>query len=231
MKYIVSFSGGKDSTAMLLRMLELDMKVDEIIFADTGLEFPELYDYIKKVENYIGRKVKFVNGITWDKWFYDKFTRGKLKGRIRGFPYVVNQCWGTRELKTKPLKKAQGKGNVIYIGITKDEERRTEREEYKKDNKYRFPLVKWGWTEQKCKMYLKKKDMLNPLYEKFDRLGCWLCPKQSKNSLRVLLEDYPDLWEKLKQYEKDSPHGFKPDFSLEQFEKKWTEQQNLEMME
>lgn len=47
-KHMVSFSGGKDSTAMLIRMLELGMQVDEIVFADTGFEFPELFTYIKK---------------------------------------------------------------------------------------------------------------------------------------------------------------------------------------
>lgn len=48
LKYIVSFSGGKDSTAMLLRMLEENMPVDEILFYDTGKEFPDMYDHIKK---------------------------------------------------------------------------------------------------------------------------------------------------------------------------------------
>ena len=42
-KHIVSFSGGKDSTAMLLMMLEKKMQVDEIIFCDTGKEFPQMY--------------------------------------------------------------------------------------------------------------------------------------------------------------------------------------------
>ena len=37
--HIVSFSGGKDSTAMLLRLLESGMPVDMILFNDTGLEF------------------------------------------------------------------------------------------------------------------------------------------------------------------------------------------------
>lgn len=32
MKHIVSFSGGKDSTAMLLKMLEDGWYIDEIIF-------------------------------------------------------------------------------------------------------------------------------------------------------------------------------------------------------
>ena len=36
MKTCVSFSGGKDSTAMLLRLIELDEKIDAIVFADNG---------------------------------------------------------------------------------------------------------------------------------------------------------------------------------------------------
>ena len=39
-KYVVSLSGGKDSTAMLLRLLEEKRSVDLILFCDTGLEFP-----------------------------------------------------------------------------------------------------------------------------------------------------------------------------------------------
>ena len=54
---IVSFSGGKDSTAMLLRMLELGMRVDEIIFYDTGVEFPQMYEHVDKVERYIKRQI------------------------------------------------------------------------------------------------------------------------------------------------------------------------------
>ena len=57
MKHIVSFSGGKDSTAMLLMMLEKGIQVDEIYFADTGVEFPEMYQYIDKIEKYIGQKI------------------------------------------------------------------------------------------------------------------------------------------------------------------------------
>lgn len=53
-KHIVSFSGGKDSTAMLLFMVENNYQIDEIIFLDTGMEFPQVYDNIDKVEKYIG---------------------------------------------------------------------------------------------------------------------------------------------------------------------------------
>lgn len=62
MKHIVSFSGGKDSTLMLLMMLEKGMSVDDIIFADTGMEFQELYDYIDRIERYIRRKITRIRG-------------------------------------------------------------------------------------------------------------------------------------------------------------------------
>jgi tRNA(Ile)-lysidine synthase TilS/MesJ len=37
---VVSFSGGKDSTAMLLKMLELGEPIDEVVCCDTYKEFP-----------------------------------------------------------------------------------------------------------------------------------------------------------------------------------------------
>jgi len=40
----LNFSGGKDSTAMLLRMIDKGRRPDKIVFADTGMEFPEMYD-------------------------------------------------------------------------------------------------------------------------------------------------------------------------------------------
>jgi len=68
--------------------------------------------------------------------------------------------------------------------------------------------------------------MLNPLYFKFKRLGCWCCPKQPIEALRILFEDYPKLWEKLKEYEKTSP--FRPNgFKLKDYENKWKHQTKL----
>lgn len=47
---VVSFSGGKDSTAMLLRMIELGEKIDEVITCDTYKEFPAMYRHLDKVK-------------------------------------------------------------------------------------------------------------------------------------------------------------------------------------
>lgn len=55
--HVVSFSGGKDSTAMLLHMIELGMQIDCILFCDTGLEFPAMYEHVNRVERNIGRPI------------------------------------------------------------------------------------------------------------------------------------------------------------------------------
>lgn len=200
MKHIISFSGGKDSTAMLLRMIELGMPIDEIVFADTNFEFPELYEYIKKIENHIGREIKILkpNKNFWN-FAGEQVTRGKNKGKIRGMPLRAFPCWWTREAKVLPLQKLRKQEDVLfYVGIAYDEKERMS----KVDENIRYPLIDWKWTEQDCMDYLNQKGLFNPLYVNFNRLGCFHCPKQSESSLYVVWKNYPDLWVKMKTYEK-----------------------------
>lgn len=49
------------------------------------------------------------------------------------------------------------------------------------------------------------------MYWKFERLGCYLCPKQNLDSLRSLRNHYRLLWDKMLQMDKDSPISFKAD--------------------
>ena len=41
---------------MLLLMLEKDMPIDCVIYADTGMEFPEMYGHISKVDEHLYRE-------------------------------------------------------------------------------------------------------------------------------------------------------------------------------
>lgn len=50
MKYVASVSFGKDSLAMLLRLLEENKPIDEVIFYDTGMEFQAIYKIRNKVK-------------------------------------------------------------------------------------------------------------------------------------------------------------------------------------
>lgn len=51
---MVSLSGGKDSTAMLLMMVERGEQIDEVVTCDTGKEWQGLYDHIDKLERETG---------------------------------------------------------------------------------------------------------------------------------------------------------------------------------
>ena len=51
--HAVSLSGGKDSTAMLLLMIERNMPIDIVLTADTGMEFPEMYEHLAHVDQYL----------------------------------------------------------------------------------------------------------------------------------------------------------------------------------
>jgi 3'-phosphoadenosine 5'-phosphosulfate sulfotransferase (PAPS reductase)/FAD synthetase len=67
-----SFSGGKDSTAMLIKAIELNEPIEDIVMFDTGWEFPEMHEHIKKVESYIDME----NSIKYEK---GKRFRGEVK--------------------------------------------------------------------------------------------------------------------------------------------------------
>lgn len=219
MNNIIFLSGGKDSSVMLLKMIELNIPIDKIVFADTTLEFPEMYEWIDFLEKKINKKIiRLKPKYNIDEWLYGKFTKGMNKGRIRGLPLSFGKhCHLRGAFKCNQLSKLSKKGSKLFIGIAYDEKHRAEYKTYSKGN-YKFPLVEWKMTEQDCVDYLKENNFPFPFFD-VKRTGCWLCPQQNKQSLKVLCLKYPLLWNKLKQYEKDSPQGFKPNFSLEKFEK------------
>lgn len=57
MKYLCQISGGRDSTAMSLKMLEIHgTEQVDLIFCDTGAELPKMYEYLRKLDAFLKRK-------------------------------------------------------------------------------------------------------------------------------------------------------------------------------
>ena len=212
---IVSFSGGKDSTAMLIKMVEKKMPIDRVLFADTGKEFPQTYLFIDKVSRWlfskIGIKIETLKaGKTWDSLFYKVHKTGKNAGKIWGFPYLCNPCWAQRDLKVKVLNKDLTANDTAFIGFALDERKRILKTKFK--HKVRYPLIEWQFTESDCFKICEKEGLVNPLYAfGFKRLGCFLCPKQPLSNLPIIKNYFPELWAEILKYEKDSPQGFRPD--------------------
>lgn len=57
---IVSISGGKDSTALLLLAIERQPENLQAVFADTGHEHAQTYDYVRYLEQATGIKIRWV---------------------------------------------------------------------------------------------------------------------------------------------------------------------------
>ena len=139
---IVSLSGGKDSTAMLLMMLEKKISVDHIVFFDTGWEFPGMIKHIDKLEKYIGReivklkyKIPFNEAIK--KWGFASFKRR----------------WCTdRKVKTIETFCKKYKPFTKWIGFSYDE-----RQRIKRTIGYCYPLIDWKITEEDALKYCYKK--------------------------------------------------------------------------
>ncbi len=228
MKHIVSFSGGKDSTLMLLLMLEKGMPIDDIVFADTGMEFQELYDYIERIENFIGRKVTRIKGNkTWDDLFFATKKKGNNIGQIYGFPMTM-ACDMQKRLKIEPIRKyyryIEGE-YIVYIGIARNEPERYAR---LKPNE-KAPLYEWGIDENFVIQELKRRGLHNPLYYTFDRLGCYTCPNINLKELRLMRKRYPKEYERLiwygEQAEKKATSRrfaeYKPGWTLSELEKRF----------
>lgn len=228
----VSFSGGKDSTAMLLRMIEIGEHIDEVICCDTGKEFPAMYKHIKKVQKVVeDNNIKFTmlrSERTFDYLMFEhKVNCKNPKYHNNGYGWAGNMSrWCTSKLKTdivnSYLKQLNEKCDVIHnVGIAFDEQYRLSRENNKKQNQ-RHPLVEWGWTEQQCLNYCYDKGFnWDGLYEKFRRVSCWCCPLQPLSSLRVLWRDFPELWEELKDMDRRTWQKFRADYSVEELDKRF----------
>lgn len=157
MKYIASVSFGKDSLAMMLRLLEEKLPLDIVVFYNTGMEFDAIYHIRDKVKSLLARHgVEFVELHPAEPFLYSMLERkvvSKQKGEHLGYGWCGGLCrWGTAEkVRTiKKFKQSLGVGTIDYVGIAADETQRFEKE---RSDARRLPLVDWGMTEADCLQY------------------------------------------------------------------------------
>lgn len=224
-KHIVSFSGGKDSTAMLLKMIENNMKIDEIIFCDTGKEFEDMYKHIESVRSMINIPIIVLkSNKSFEYWMFEHIkTKGKNKGQ-KGYSWPdFRNRWCTQALKKQVirqyLKKYKDYKIIEYHGIALDESQRAEKN---KEKNCRYPLIEWNMTERDCLEYCYSKGLdWNGLYKKLGRVSCWCCPLKSIKELRVIHEKYPEYWKQLREWDNKTYRQFRSDYSIEDLDIKF----------
>ncbi len=183
----VSFSGGKDSTAVLA--LARKAGVADAFFIDTGLEFPETYDFVRAM----GARV-----IERGADFYQAVERAGPPGK--------DNRWCCKLLKLAPLKRHLAEtgpcvtiqGNRWYESWNRaglDEASQNPNNPLQLNIS---PIRNWRALE--VWLYLWWRELpYNPLYDRgFERLGCYLCPAMLEAEWEGLRTTHPELaarWE------------------------------------
>lgn len=214
MKYFASISFGKDSLAMLLRLIEENKPLDEVVFYDTGMEFECIYNLRNKILPLLeAHNIKYTELKPKQTFLYTMFEKPvkKRNGTTgKGYSWCGGRCrWGTTE-KLKAIEK-YCKGNYEYVGIAYDEQNRLSKE--RKVNKL-FPLVEWKMTEKDCLEYCYNKgydwnENGIELYSILDRVSCWCCCNKNLKELENYYKYLPKYWNKLKELQSKTDRPMK----------------------
>jgi phosphoadenosine phosphosulfate reductase len=196
----VAYSGGKDSLATLNLVAQSDVPY-EIIFADTGLEYPETLENVELIAKTYGRKVLIDDNETWN--FWDRFEQFG--------PPTRNTRWCCKSAKLAPVNSILEKnfpeaervltylGKRRYESLGRSQEPRVSQNPWIPKQISASPIN--NWTAFEVYLYIKAHsltELLNPLYRQgFIRIGCWVCPASSLADFSIMEETHPNLLEQL----------------------------------
>jgi phosphoadenosine phosphosulfate reductase len=195
---LISFSGGKDSTvASHLVMNGLGRSDILHIFADTTIEFPDTYSYLKEFQQH-HPLTPFIKSESKLDFFQTAEAIGPPSRILR---------WCCTTHKTNPLSKlidsmSPEQGVLTFDGVRGAESNR--RSKYPRvSNKHKIaretlasPIL--HWTDLDVWIYLLFHELIfNQAYKKgFRRVGCLYCPFNSAWSQEMISNRYPQKGEK-----------------------------------
>ena len=194
-RHVLGISGGKDSAALAIYIKERYPKIHakmEYFFSDTGAELKEVYEFLDKLEAFLGKEIIRLNsGKSFDDW---------LKQQNEYLP-SPRQRWCTQLMKIKPFEAYVGDDPVVsYIGIRADENR----EGYiskKETIKPVFPFIEDGLVKADIFGLLEDTIGIPEYYKWRSRSGCYFCFFQRQDEWLGLKRNHPELFEKARQYE------------------------------
>jgi 3'-phosphoadenosine 5'-phosphosulfate sulfotransferase (PAPS reductase)/FAD synthetase len=206
-RHILGISGGRDSAALAVYMRQNHPDIDmEYFFTDTGKELPEVYDFLNRLEGFLGKRINRLNpDRDFDFWLAE----------YGHFLPSAKTRWCTRQLKLRPLnlwlRDDLEKGVVVhsYVAIRADEPNRSGYKSQHPNMLVRFPLRDAGIDKAGVVDLLKDTDIGEPEYYRWrSRSGCTFCFFQQKIEWVRLMEEHPKAFEEARAYEKTAEeHG------------------------
>jgi cysteine desulfurase / selenocysteine lyase len=178
----VSFSGGKDSTAVL--MLARKAGITDAFFIDTGIEFPETIDFIRSMG------VEIISGA------------GDFWGAVpKAGPPAKDNRWCCKLLKQNPLRIYLARigpcitlqGNRWYESWNRAGLELAFTNPLNPLQMNVSPIRNWRALEVFLYLWWQKAPE-NPLYNRgIERIGCYPCPSMLESEFEGLKTLHPDL--------------------------------------
>ena len=186
----VAFSGGKDSL-VILELVKGATSEFEIIFIDTGLEFPETVAYVGMMQKKMKKKIRCLRS---GKDFFEDM---KIFG-----PPAKDYRWCCKTYKLAPIAEYIGlnyqdgcltfEGKRKYESFSRSMSRRVEENPFVPGQTSAYPILDWKSFEVWL-FILSKGLRYNKLYDKgFERIGCWMCPAGFGSEFEKAKELHPE---------------------------------------
>lgn len=207
--HLLGISGGKDSATLAVWMAVNHPELDiEYFFTDTGKELPEVYEFLGRLEGFLGKPITYLNPHRdFDYWL-----------RVfHNFLPSPQTRWCTRVMKlepfrewTKPMLDA-GDDVYSYVAIRADEEHRTGMQDKHPNFHLVLPFREAGVDKAGVYEILDSAGIGLPAYYEWrSRSGCTFCFFQQKIEWVHLLEHHPDKFAEAMAYEKSAVDGGSP---------------------
>jgi hypothetical protein len=205
-KHVLGLSGGRDSAALAVYMRDNHPELDiEYFFTDTGKELPEVYEYLIKLEGYLGKPILRLNSDkNFDYWLMQH----------NNFLPSIRSRWCTVSMKLLPFEQwinpflDKDYDVFSYVAIRADE---SYREGYRSDKEnliVKLPFREDGVNKKGVMDILNYSGLGLPEYYQWRSRSCTFCFFQRKIEWVGLLEKHPEAFEEAKSYEKNAvDHG------------------------
>ena len=172
---VLAYGGGVNSTALAVGYTNLGLKIDLILFADTGGERPETYAYVEMFSKWLQERgqpeiitVNRVNREQERRFLEQDCLDGHM---LPSIAYGFKAC--SIKYKRDPQNKycnnhqqcknvwARGEKVTKLIGYDADEDRRAT---IQADDKYtyNYPLVDWDWGRDECIRAIQAAGLCSP---------------------------------------------------------------------
>lgn len=206
-EWVVSWSGGKDSTATIILMHEHNIPIKKIVYIkmmfddDTPATLPVMTEFVNKAADIFrswGYQVDIVKSSKTAMQLANKIYQKSKTKEKNGKPYGMTAFYRGhckfQGIKQGTAEEQMNKNDYQMIGYAADEIDRLHRLTDKKQSIMATLGVKEYDTFEICRTY----NLLSPLYELgILRDGCFFCPCVSKKEIQLLSNDYQKLVRKI----------------------------------